>query len=490
MAFTIHRNTYTSMQPLSLDHARRELERARQWWEMESDLPRDVIQVPDPGIQEMLDSCIRNIWQSRDIINDLPAFHVGPTKYRMLWIVDGAFMLETAAMLGRAQDARAGIDYMLEFQEDDGGFQLKKRYWKEGGLVIWTLMRHAMITGDKQWLQERWSALEDTVAWIQQLRTRESAADPNSPSYRLLPWGDIDGGINNTLPHERKGEYSNIYWALIGIKSAVTAANWLGLDAQAESWQREYEDFYSAFRKAAKRDIKDDGHGNRYLPIIMEDALKALPQRAQWSFCHAVYPGQLFEQDDPIVQGTLAMLQETEVQGLVFDTGWMKGGIWTYFASFYGHALLWQGQGDEAARILYNFANHASPTRVWREEQKPAGRGGEIFGDMPHNWASAEFIRLTAHLLALDRGRELHLLEGMPSQWLQPGMQTRINGLGTQFGPLYMTLSVDEYGERAMLDVEPLRDSDASVVVHLPAGGTRALPATKGFSMELDIGPN
>ena len=33
---------------------------------------------------------------------------------------------------------------------------------------------------------------------------------------------------------------------------------------------------------------------------------------------------------------------------------------------------------------------------------------------MPHNWASAEFIRLTVHLLALDRGDELHLLEGLP----------------------------------------------------------------------------
>ncbi len=33
---------------------------------------------------------------------------------------------------------------------------------------------------------------------------------------------------------------------------------------------------------------------------------------------------------------------------------------------------------------------------------------------MPHNWASAEFIRLVRHLLILERGDELHLLEGLP----------------------------------------------------------------------------
>ena len=39
---------------------------------------------------------------------------------------------------------------------------------------------------------------------------------------------------------------------------------------------------------------------------------------------------------------------------------------------------------------------------------------------MPHNWASAEFIRLVIHLLALDRGDELHLLEGFPARGRDP----------------------------------------------------------------------
>ena len=46
---------------------------------------------------------------------------------------------------------------------------------------------------------------------------------------------------------------------------------------------------------------------------------------------------------------------------MVTTTGWLTGGIWNYFASFYGHALLWQGDGQKAAEVLYAFANHASP---------------------------------------------------------------------------------------------------------------------------------
>ena len=115
------------------------------------------------------------------------------------------------------------------------------------------------------------------------------------------------------------------------------------------------------------------------------------------------------------------MLQAVESEGLVLDTGWLKDGIWNYFGSFYGHAWLWLGEGDKAARTLYAFGNHASPLLVWREEQMPVGQGDKVVGDMPHNWASAEFIRLVRHSLVLERGNELHLFEAMPANWARPG---------------------------------------------------------------------
>jgi hypothetical protein len=87
---------------------------------------------------------------------------------------------------------------------------------------------------------------------------------------------------------------------------------------------------------------------------------------------------------------------------------------------------------------------------------------------MPHNWASAEFIRLLIHLLALDRGNELHLFEGMPAVWAKPGMTTALKGAATPFGPLTFTLNVSDDGKQAILNVKPLSDASCTkIVVHL-----------------------
>ncbi len=87
---------------------------------------------------------------------------------------------------------------------------------------------------------------------------------------------------------------------------------------------------------------------------------------------------------------------------------------------------------------------------------------------MPHNWASAEFIRLAVHLIALDRGDELHLFEGLPTEWTRPGMVTRLSGVATPFGPLTMELMIADDGKTAQLRVEPLTDpSCKKIIVHL-----------------------
>ena len=217
---------------------------------------------------------------------------------------------------------------------------------------------------------------------------------------------------------------------------------------------------------------------------------KELPQRGQWAFCHAVYPGQIFAKDDPLVAGNMAMLAATEREGMVYGTGWMPHGIWNYFASFYGHAWLWQGNGQQGgATCSTPLPTTPRPCSVWREEQSLRGQAYKKVGDMPHNWASAEFIRLTVHLLALDRGDELHLLEGMPPQWLGPGMVTRLNGVATPFGPLYLTVRVAKDGKTAVLEVKPLAANCQAIVVHLPSGRRARIAPQQGGTMTFPVLP-
>jgi hypothetical protein len=463
--FTVDRHPAGPAGKLSADQAHALRTEAEQWWG-NYDLPYSAIEVPDPNIQKILDSCVRNIWQARELKIGGPAFQVGPTCYRGLWMVDGAFLLESAAMLGRGLDARSGIEYLLNQQKPDGSFELLPLYWKENGIVLWAATRHAFLTQDKEWLRQHWPALQRVLEAIRQMRNNVSK-DPQALNYRLMPGGFVDGGIEGT----GEPEYSTVYWTLAGMNSFIAAAHWLGDEPSAASIQKEYGDLYAVFRRACARDMLKDGHGNAYVPMMMGNLNNLTPQKGQWSFCHAVYPGQVFSKDDPLVNNQLAMLRATYVEGMVCDTGNIDGGIWSYFASFYGHAQLWLGHGREAADSLYAFAQHACPTRVWREEQRPLGqapRPGDSEGDMPHNWASAEFIRLAMHLIEIDRGDELHLLQGFPRDWAGPGMVTRLNGVLTPFGPLHLEIRVSGDGHSARLKMKQLTGSrPAKVVLHL-----------------------
>jgi len=447
------------LEPASVEQALASRERAVAYWQ-KLDLPYDRVQVPDVGIQALLDSSIRNIWQAREIKDGLPAFQVGPSCYRGLWIVDGAFLLEAATILGAGDQARSGVAYEMKFQKPDGGIHVIKNYHKENGIVLWTCVRHAQLTQDKTWLESTWPDLERIAEYIKQLRLRTYKNDLPLDDG-LNPPGFPDGGIGGV-----HYEYTNTYWNLAGLRAFIQAAQWLGKSEQAALWQKEYDEFMAAFRRAAARDTRSDEHGNRYLPTRMDG--RDLPQRGQWAFCHAVYPGQIFPAGDALVAGNLAMLEATEREGMVYGTGWDSEGIWNYFASFYGHAWLWQGKGRKAAQSLYAFANHACPVLVWREEQSLKGQKYKKVGDMPHNWASAEFIRLTVHMLALDRDNELHLFEGLPKEWAQAGMVTKLNGIATTFGKLYLTLKVDDKAKTARLTVKKLPvGSLERIVVHL-----------------------
>ena len=124
---------------------------------------------------------------------------------------------------------------------------------------------------------------------------------------------------------------------------------------------------------------------------------------------------------------------------------------------------------------LYAFANHAAPTRVWREEQSfTATDNRQICGDMPHNWASAEFIRLVRNLLVMERGETLALLPGLPAEWIYPGAELYLERTPTRFGPLTVRLHVHEDGrfELTVVTDPNWRRKPASVSLHLPQGTT------------------
>ncbi|HUU19480.1 MAG TPA: hypothetical protein VMW72_20190 [Sedimentisphaerales bacterium] len=96
------------------------------------------------------------------------------------------------------------------------------------------------------------------------------------------------------------------------------------------------------------------------------------------------------------------------------------------------------------------------------------GQEEQHVGDIPHNWASAEFIHLVRHLLVLERGEELHLLYALPRMWTKGGDRTEIVDIPTSFGPISLTLDIDQTGESSIIRIDPHnREPPREIVMHL-----------------------
>lgn len=445
------------------------LSAAEQYWQSQN-LPYGRITVPDPAIQGLLDSCIRNIYQAREARPGGVVFQVGPTCYRGTWAADGPFLLEAATYLGRWQEARTGLELQIDKDDGPGGVEFSKK----SGLRLWMVLRHWQLTGDDAWLASIWPKVEFNVSEI--IRFRQlTRSDPAQANLGLMPIGFGDGGLGGA--HR---EYTNVYWTLTGLKGAIEMARYRHL-SQADAWAAEYDDYWKAFDKARNRDKIKDSAGNVYVPVTMKGEQPQLPQRGAWAFLQSVFPGRIYRDDDALMLGTMAMLDANQREGLIFGTGWIADGIWNYAASFYAHAHLWLGLADKAAATLYAFGNHASPLLCWREEQNLKGEKERFVGDMPHNWASAEFIRLIRHLLILERGDELHLLQALPQAWTKPGGRIHIKKMPTSFGELDLNVVFEETQARINLQFSR-RSTEGKVVLHLERLGGEVV----SFSGEAD----
>lgn len=459
-----------------------------QFW---TDYPLQPVawQLPDCDVMDMITACARNILQARDVKAGLPEFQVGPTCYRGLWVVDGHFILEAARYLGHESASDQGIHALLRRVNPDGSIMQLPFHIKETSIALATFVRQCELDDDWERLVAMWSVFQNAVRYIRSLREASKARGENAPEYNLMPPTFGDGGLGGGRP-----EYTTALWTLVGLKQAVRAAKKLGFSADEQWFQAEYDDLLRVFREKAARDMRPLPDGTPYLPMAMpgggsehrdnqdfvgevDPYLRINPGTATWALAHAIYPGEVFAPDDPIVQNFCKLLDQIDdEEGIPAGTGWMPHeALWTYAASFYAHVWLYAGHPDKAIDYLYDFANHATPTRVWREEHSLRSASFEhLWGDMPHNWASAEFIRLTRHLLVFERDNRLDLLPGLPPEWIQPNATIQLESTPTRYGPVTLELTFDDRCNGTLtLGFDPARSLQPErVMLHVPPGFT------------------
>lgn len=479
-----------------LDAPDRLLESAREYWRNWSAFASGVEWRLSGRYHEFLIACARNIQQAREVRDGKLTFQVGPTVYRGLWVVDGHFLLEAARYLGYDKEAQQGLETTWSRQEADGIIYAAagRAHHKDTGIALFTMVRQAELAQDWSYMRRMQPNILRAVKFLRDLRDNNRSADNACARYGLLPPGMGDGGLGGIRP-----ELTNTLWVMAGLRAVADAARTGGI-AGLEPAGQLYTELRSAFLKAAKDEMRQHAAGFSYLPMLMKDDPqwsapddwdKPRPQCGQWAMSQAIYPGVLFERNDPVVRGHIALMQEATQEDVPAETGWIfHDGLWTYNAAFVAHMYMWAGLADWARLTFHGFLNHASPTYVWREEQPLRGSlvAGYI-GDMPHNWASAECVLYLRHMLALEDDSRLRLLEGIGDFELASGEPYSIANSPTRFGRIGLSLEPEGRGKSWRLRFTRGRGPAPSQVT-LPARlGTRiAFAELSGATFQRDGG--
>ena len=442
---------------------------AQKWWQNSSGLPFGHITVPDPGIQYVLDASIRNFYQIAEQVDGLFQFQPGPSVYRGLWMHDEAWDVVTALALGDTASARRVMETALTYQLPTGQIFASEPFvmLRETPLTLYGLSRYTVATGNAGWFTRRFPAVSAAVNWIRSTRAR-TLADPASPTFGLFPPGFTDGGLGGLA-----AEYGTTFWSLSGLRWAARAAAAAGQDDSARSWNRLAADLMESFRAAARRDARHDALGNLYLPMKVGDtSSSALPQQANWGMIDGQAFGHLFPYDDPLLNGTLAMLDAHMAEGLHLDVGWVKGGVWPFLTADEGIVQMYQRNYAKAEDMLYAVANHATPTGTWLEEQLPKAAGTRTGGDASDATASSLYILLLRDMLACEHGDTLEILGGVPAAWYAPGADVALNGVVTDFGPVTLDCRVSTDGHTCTLSAACSRPAPGATL-RVVTGGLR-----------------
>ncbi len=422
------------------------LDEVRTWWRNWHAFG-GVVNWSLPGVNgEFLVACARNIQQAREVRDGMLVFEVGPTVYRGMWIVDGNFLLEAARYLGYDDAADKGLLSEWKHQVSTGQIiaSAGKEHWKDTAIAMFTLVRACELKQDWSLLRQLAPQVGRAIDFLIGLRDSARKGDSPNGKYGILAPGFPDGGIGGV-----HFEFTNTLWALAGLRAVVQANQALQLtDLQrAASFYRE---LLAGFRRGANEEMVADPRGFRYLPMLMrEDPAmhenewdRPRPQSAQWAFSQTIFPGEVFGKDDPLVQGHIALMQACTQEDIPAETGWLHHeGVWNYNAPFVSEVYLWAGLRDWAHRTFLGYLNHASPLHAWREEQ-PLQKSllGMLWGDMPHNWASAECIRYLRHMLVLEDDRWLRLLDGLMPLDLRTREPFTLTETPTRFGRVCISL--------------------------------------------------
>ena len=206
----------------------------------------DHFSVADPKVMSTFRTSLVNDLIAREMAEDGRVYQrVNRIHYNYFWIRDGSYFVRTYDMLGLHDLARETLNAFLVWQDgrpvgffkpgapQPAGARLSVQddYW---GQVLWAMGAHIRTTGDRALLEQIYPLLGPHVDEF----VARCAKDPRG----LWP---VAGPYDN---EEINGHYTgHSFWALLGLKYAVSMAREMGRTADAARWQQIHDDYRANF---------------------------------------------------------------------------------------------------------------------------------------------------------------------------------------------------------------------------------------------------
>ena len=446
------------------------------------------------------------------VIPDHPFASLGCETDRVIWALD---------QMGMHAVVRDGISVWLENQQKDGcltlGSDIDTRQHRFGALnILWVIIEHYRLTGDKAWLKQEMPRLQAAAQWIIDRRktTMRENLSPKEvegskagtwPPYGLQPkiaMGDGDPAGTRCYLVNDAFAYRSILMcgeALAEIDSTAGSQ----LLAEAASYRKDIlkvlEETIAlspvmkvrdgTYRSFLPQGFQDHGARSRVAPqgtnvyghcgIFSSDIVGPSAAIEAW------LNSRLLSIDDPRIDGHFDVLEDVFLSDNPWlrkrkrdydpEKDWFGNGGWGYQAGW-ERVPEYYLMKDDVANFIRSVMNHCA-VDLNLANGKYTFNEHTTFADNDKSFENAIFLSNLRNMLLYEVGDTLWLAKATPRAWLEQGKRIAVKNAPSHFGTLACEIVSDaDHGKIKATVTLPSRKPARVVVLRLRH--PRAAPIT------------
>lgn len=415
----------------------KEIEKGLDFWR-EQLKAAPFMDLPDPIVEDAYKANLADIFVMREEQADgRIAGLAGTEMYRAANTGEPCFQASALCKSGYFQAARDNIDFVAQFQEEDGNWEDEKQWgrlmWSASGWKSYCIREYYLHTRDKVFLEQQFERMLASSRWSQKQRDKTKILNSkDSPEWGLMPRGMGDCGLLNG--NDLFGVfYPHNFIHCFGLEIAAWAAKELGRKDVYDELHSNYKDLYDCLHKSLEIGCIVESDGSKWIP-----GAPCVTTGSRWGVADAIFPTGIVDKNSDLAAGTMNKLQgQLSEGGLPINLGWIKGGLWVAIAlDAMAYVNIIRGETDLAAQYFYAALNHGTPFFTWCEERSPEKGSTTLGGDLEHAWTPICIARFTRDMLVMEDFDEntLYLTRAVPRWWYDVGYKIEVKYVPTFYG--------------------------------------------------------